>query len=104
MLAELLPGQAKKDLTPLQAKTMLAGVRPRDIAGKTRRRVAAEELAELIAVDAKIKKATAELKAMVVARGSRLMDLHGVGPVVAARILADVGDVHRFVDRNRFAS
>ena len=32
------------------------------------------------------------------------MDLHGVGPVVAARILADVGDVTRFADRNRFAS
>jgi transposase len=32
------------------------------------------------------------------------MDIHGVGPVVAARILADVGDVERFADRNRFAS
>ena len=104
LLAELLPGQAKKDITPLQAKAMLAGVRPRDIAGKTRRRIAAEELAELIVVDAKIKKATAELKTMVLARGSTLMDLHGVGPVVAARILADVGDVTRFADRNRFAS
>ncbi len=30
------------------------------------------------------------------------MDLPGVGPVVAARILADVGDVARFTDRNRF--
>jgi len=104
LLAELLPGQAKKDITALQAKAMLARVRPRDVAGKTRRRVAAEELAELTAVDAKIKKATAELKAMVLARGSRLMDIHGVGPVVAARILADVGDVSRFADRNRFAS
>ena len=83
---------------------MLASVRPRDIAGKTRRRIAAEELAELVAVEAKIKKATAELKAIVLARGSHLMDLHGVGPVVAARVLADVGDVHRFADRNRFAS
>jgi transposase len=104
LLAELLPGQAKKDITPLQAKAMLASVRPRDIAGKTRRSIAAEELAELIAVDAKIKKATAELKVMVLARGSRLMDLRGVGPVVAARVLADVGDVARFADRNRFAS
>ncbi len=103
LLAELLPGQAKKDITPLQAKAMLAGVRPRDVAGKTRRRIAAEELAELMVVDAKIKKATAELKVMVLARDSRLMDLHGVGPVVAARILADVGDVTRFADRNRFA-
>ncbi len=104
LLAELLPGQAKKDITALQAKTMLASVRPRDIAGKTRRRIAAEELAELIAVDAKIKKSSAELKAIVLARGSRLMELRGVGPVVAARTLADVGDVARFADRNRFAS
>jgi transposase len=104
LLAELLPGQAKKDLTTGQAKTMLATVRPRDIAGKTRRRIAVEELAELVAVEAKMKQATAELKAMVLARGSHLMDLRGVGPVVAARILADVGDVARFADRNRFAS
>jgi transposase len=32
------------------------------------------------------------------------MDLSGVGPVVAARVLADVGDIARFADRNRFAS
>ena len=41
---------------------------------------------------------------MVLASGSTLMDLPGVGPVVAARVLADVGDVARFADRNRFAS
>jgi transposase len=104
LLAELLPGQAKKNLTTGQAKRMLASVRPRDVAGKTRRRIAAEELAELVAVEAKMKKATAELKAIVLARGSHLMDLPGVGPVVAARILADVGDITRFADRNRFAS
>lgn len=41
---------------------------------------------------------------MVLARQSRLKNIHGVGAVVAARILADVGDVARFADRNRFAS
>ena len=66
--------------------------------------VAAEELAELVAVEAKMKKSTAELRTIVLARGSHLMDLPGVVPVVAARILADVGDVSRFADRNRFAS
>ena len=104
LLAELLPGQVKKDITPMQAKAMLASVRPRDIAGRTRRRIAAEELAELVAVDLKIKNATAELKAMVLARDSQLMNIHGVGPVVAARVFADVGDVARFADRNWFAS
>ena len=55
LLAELVPGQAKKDLTALQAKAILATVRPRDIAGRTRRRIAAEELADLVAVEAKMK-------------------------------------------------
>ena len=104
LLSELIPGQRKKDLSALQAKAMLATVRPRDIAGKTRRRMAAEELADLVAVDAKLKKIKAELKAAVLARGSTLMDIPGVGPAGAARILADVGDIARFADRNRFAS
>ncbi|MFN3602322.1 MAG: IS110 family transposase [Dietzia sp.] len=104
LLAELTPGKSKKDITTGQAKTILASVRPRDLAGKTRRRLAAEQLAELIVVEKKIKTLTKELKAMVIARGSTLMDLPGVGPVVAARIMADVGDVARFADRNRFAS
>lgn len=104
LLAELTPGQAKKDITALQAKAILASVRPRDVVGKTRRRVAADELANLITIEKKVKALTVEIKAIVIERGSHLMELHGVGPVVAARILADVGDVARFVDRNRFAS
>jgi transposase len=104
LLSELRPGKAKKDLTALQAKTILASVRPRDLAGKTRRRLAAEQLADLVGIEKKTKSLTKELKAMVLARGSTLMELHGVGPVVAARVLADVGDVARFADRNRFAS
>jgi transposase len=79
-------------------------VRPRDLAGETRRRLAAEQPAELVSVEKKIKTLTKELKVMIQARGSRLMKLPGVGPVVAVRMLADAGDVARFADRNRFAS
>jgi transposase len=104
LLSELTPGKAKKGITAPQAKTILAGVRPRDMAGRTRRRLAVEQLGELVALDKKITASTKELKAMVLARHSTLMDLAGVGPVVAARILADVGDVARFADRNRLAS
>jgi len=88
LLSELTPGKAKKDITALQAKAILASTRPRDLAGKTRRRLAAEQLTELVAAEKKIKALTKELQAMVTAR----------------RILADVGDVARFADRNRFAS
>jgi transposase len=104
LLAELTPGKAKKDLTALQAKAILASVRPRDIAGKTRRQVAADALAELLSVEKKVKTLTRQIDTIVEERGSHLKQLPGVGPVVAARILADVGDVARFADRNRFAS
>jgi transposase len=40
----------------------------------------------------------AELKAEVLATGSHLVDIHGIGPAGAARILAAVGDVARFPD------
>ena len=32
------------------------------------------------------------------------MDLHGIGPSSAARLLADVANIHRFGDRDRFTS
>src|SRR3954453_10487194 len=104
LLSELIPGQRKRDLPALQAKAMLATVRPRDIAGRTRRRMAVEELADLVVVDAKLKKIKVELTAAITARGSTLLQINGVGPAGAARILADVGDVARFADGNRFAS
>ena len=104
LLSELVPGQGKKDLTALQAKAILAAARPRDPVRKTLKRLALEQLAELMVIEKKIKASSKELKTLVVARGSHLMDLTGVGPVVAARILADVADVARFADRNRFAS
>jgi transposase len=68
---------------PAQAKALLAGVRPRDVAGKTRRRIAADELADLVAVEKKLKTLAKELEAMVKDSGSTLMDMPGVGPIVA---------------------
>lgn len=104
LLSELIPGKAKPNLTAPQAKAILATRRPRDLAGKTRKRLALEQVEELFAIDRKIKAINKELKTMVLASGSHLMDLPGIGPIGAARILADVGDISRFADRNRFAS
>jgi transposase len=36
LLLDLIPGGARKDLSAAQAKVLLAGVRPRDTAGKVR--------------------------------------------------------------------
>jgi len=61
-------------------------------------------LADLVAVEKKIKHLTKELKAILEINCRRLINLPGVGRIVAARIFADVGHVTRFADWNRFAS
>jgi transposase len=104
LFLELIPGGAPVKKTTAQYRALLASVRPRDLAGKTRRRMTAEEIADLEHLDAKLKTMKAELKAAVLASGSHLMDIHGIGPAGAARILADVGDVARFPNRAHFAS
>jgi transposase len=104
LFLELLAGGAPVKKSTAQYKALLATVRPRDPAGKIRRRMAAEELADLERLDAKLKVMKAELKAAVQATGSHLMDICGIGPASAARILADVGDIARFPDRSHFAS
>lgn len=101
---ELVAGGVPVKKSASQYKTLLATARPRDVAGKTRRRMAAEELADIERLDAKLKAMKAELKAAVLASGSLLMDVHGIGPAGAARTLADVGDVARFPSRSHFAS
>ena len=103
LLAELTPGQAKKDITALQAKAILASVRPRDIVGKTRRRVAADELANLMAIEKRSKPSPSR---------SGHVNERGSAPDRSLRRRAHRGRAdpgrrrrrRRFADRNRFAS
>lgn len=104
LLLELIPGGAKKDLSAAQAKALLATVRPRDVAGKTRRRVAAELIGDLERIYARKKAADKELRELLAATGTTLTDLPGIGPSGAARLLVEVGDITRFPDRDHFAS
>jgi transposase len=61
-------------------------------------------LERILAIDAE----TAELKRQIVdlvaAAGTTLTDLYGIGPLVAARFIAEVVDVRRYPDRNAFAA
>jgi transposase len=104
LLLELLPGGAKTFLRADQARALLATIRPRDLVGRTRRRLASELIAELVGIDKKIKTASKELTDLVKATGSSLQDLNGIGPSGAARLIGDIGDIRRFASRGHFAS
>jgi len=104
LLLELIPGGAQKSLSAAQARVLLATVRPRDAAGKARRRVAAELIGDLERIYQRKKDANRELSMLLAATGTTLTGLHGIGPSGAARLLAEVGDVTRFPDKAHFAS
>jgi transposase len=104
LLLELIPGGAKKALSAAQAKALLARVRPRDVAAKARRRVAAELISDLERIYQRKKAANKELNELLKASTTTLTALHGIGPSGAARLLVGVADVTRFPDKAHFAS
>ena len=72
LFLELRPGGAPVKKSTAQYKTLLAAIRPRDLAGQMRRRMAPGELAGLERLDVKLKTMKAELKTAVEAMGSHM--------------------------------
>lgn len=104
LLLELIPGGAPVSLSAAQAKALLVKVRPRDAAGKTRRRVAAELISDLERIYQRKKAADKELRELLKTTGSTLTRLNGIGPSGAARLLVEASDITRFPTRAHFAS
>jgi transposase len=104
LLLELIPGGAKKDLSAAQARRLLAAIRPRDVVGRTRKQHAMELVVDLGRIYQRKKATNEELIAHIKTTGTGLLDLHGIGPSGAARLLVEVADITRFPDRGHFAS
>jgi uncharacterized protein YuzE len=94
----------RRELTANKAQALLALIRPADDVGRVRVHIARDHLADIRALDARIKYIGTQIAALVTASGTGLTGLFGVGPVIAGRILAEVGDVARFATKDTFAS
>jgi hypothetical protein len=66
--------------------------------------LATELVDELEGIDARIRTAKRQLTLLVRETGSSLMDLTGIGPSGAARLIGDIGDIARFPSKANFAS
>ena len=104
VLMELIPAGAPKDLTAVAAKALLATVRPRDVAGRTRRQVAVDLIDDVMVLDRKLTAVETRIGHAVAATGTTITDIVGVGAITAAVILGEVGDVARFATADAFAS
>jgi transposase len=104
LLAELTPGGMRRELSANKAQALLALIRPAGDVSKVRVHIARDHLADIRALDARIKYLGTQIAALVTAAGTGLTGLFGIGPVIAGRILAEVGDVARFATKDAFAS
>jgi transposase len=104
LLAHLLPGGADLGLTADDAAGLLRRVRPRDVLGVTRRRLAVELVAEVRRLDGRIAATGEQITTAVRESGTRLTELFGIGGMLAGKILARVGSIRRFASAAAFAS
>ena len=103
-LRQLIPGGAPRRLGADRAAKLLRTVRPAGVVETERKRVAVELLADVRRLDREIAAARNRVAEAVHESGTTLLELHGVGPIVAGFILGHVGDARRFTTPDRFAS
>ena len=104
LLADLLPGGAKRNLDADAAAALLRRLRPAATPARTRRQLAVDLVTDLRALDRRITAVEDRLRDAVHQSATTLIELFGVGPILAAKLLGEVGDVGRFATKHRFAA
>ena len=103
-LAALVPGGLAGQLTAPRARAVLRTIRPIDGVVTERRRQAADLVCDVARLDIEIKDVKLRTRLAVQASKTAIVDVYGVGPMVAALILGHSGDVTRFASRHHYAS
>jgi transposase len=103
LLAELVPGGMAGEIYVSSAAAMLAKVKPIDPVTAARHDLALEHLDDLRRLDEQVKASKKRIAAAVAASGTTLVELFGVGPVVACMLIGYTGDIRRFPTRHSYA-
>jgi transposase len=104
VLCDLVAGGFPKQISAIQAAQVLAGIDALDAMSAARLELAQELLEDLRRVDEQRRAAKRRLTKIVAASATSLSEVYGVGPVVAATVIGDVGSVARFPTRDHFAA
>ena len=104
VLCELVPGGVRKEITAAHAARILEAAEPSGAVAIARWELASDFLEDLRRLDAQMSQTKKKLAAAVKESGTTLTELFGVGPVVAAIVIAEVQDMSRFSGRDAFAA
>jgi transposase len=96
LLRDLVPGGVAGRLSAPRAARILRGIRAQGSSARVRRRLAAEILRDVRALERKIADLNECIEAEVEASGTSLIEIFGIGPILAAKIIGTVGSVARF--------
>ena len=87
VLRELVAGGAPRRLSADRAAKLLRSVHPEGLVAAERKRLAGELLADVRRLDRDLAAIKVRIRDAVDASATTLLELHGVGPIVAALIL-----------------
>lgn len=104
LLAELAAGGIAKELNASDAETLLAKVKPTTPTEEARHDLAVELLEDICRLDDALKRSHRRIIAAVRASGTTLTELYGIGPIIAAMVIGNTGDVRRFANRDHYAA
>jgi transposase len=104
LLTRLAPGLTPPHLSAEQATVLLRRVRPTAGPAQTRRLLAKELIREVRHLDAAITASEKQIAAAVKESHTTLVELFGIGAILAAKVLGRVGSIHRFPSAAHFAS
>jgi transposase len=104
VLCELVPGGVRKEITAAHVARILDAAEPSGAVETARWQLASDFLEDLRRLDEQMKQTKKKLAAAVKASGTTLTQVFGVGPVIAAIVLGEAGDMSRFKDRDHFAA
>jgi transposase len=104
LLCSLTPGGHGRRMSADQAQRLLRSIRPTNPVDTTRKAVAVELLADVRRFDRDLVASKKRITEAVTASKTSLVEIYGVGPIVAAIVIGHVADVRRFPTRDHFAS
>ena len=104
LLMELVPGGMAASMTVTRANALLDSIDSDDQMVRHRVDVARDLVDDIARYDHQLAASKRRLMTAVQASGTTLVDIVGVGPVTAAMIIGQTGDVNRFPTAAHFAS
>jgi transposase len=103
VLCLLIPGGLPRKLSAERAARELRKLRPDGAVAIERKRLAVELVADVRRLDKELVELRARIVAAVAASGTSLLEVYGVGPIVAAHLVGYTGDVSRFPSAGHYA-